>query len=100
MQQDFINGQFCPVFGGFGFDFGKMRKGCNVHIVRLPQDQQLSIFQPRGVDFRNSLNFSQTNNVYVAPPALPPAFPLLHRTFCHFPPGMLGTQIAILIPYI
>jgi len=24
MQQDFINGQFCPVFGGFDFDFGKI----------------------------------------------------------------------------
>jgi len=67
------------------------RRGCNVHIVRLPQDQQLSIFQPRGVYFRNSLIFNQTNNVYVAPPALPPAFPLLHRTFCRFPPGILGT---------
>ena len=42
-------------------------KGCNAHIVRLPQNQLLAKFDPRGVDFVNCLIFNQTNNVCVAP---------------------------------
>ena len=46
------------------------RRGCNAHIVRLPQNQQLTDFDPPGVDFLNCLIFNETNNVCVAPPAL------------------------------
>ncbi len=38
--------------------------GCNAHIVRLPQNQLLTNFDPRGVDFVNfNLIFNQTSNV-------------------------------------
>lgn len=56
------------------------RRGCNAHIVRLPQDQQLTDFDPLGVDFLNCLIFSQTNNVCVAPPLL---LPDAWHTNCH-----------------
>ena len=51
---------------------GRKRRagGCNAHIVRLPQDQRLTNFDPPGVDFLNCLIFNETNNVCVAPPAL------------------------------
>ena len=41
--------------------------GCNAHIVRLPQNQLLTYFDPPGGDFVNCLIFSETNNVCVAP---------------------------------
>ena len=56
------------------------RRGCNAHIVRLPQDQQLTDFDPPGVDFLNCLIFSQTNNVCVAPSLL---LPDAWHTNCH-----------------
>ena len=45
----------------------KMDCGCNAHIVRLPQNQQFTNFDPPGVDFLNCLIFNETNNVCVAP---------------------------------
>ena len=42
--------------------------GCNAHIVRLPQNQLLTYFDPRGGgDFVNCLIFCEKNNVCVAP---------------------------------
>jgi len=57
---------------GSGFAAGEeeARRGCNAHIVRLPQDQRLTNFDPPGVDFLNCLIINETNNVCVAPPAL------------------------------
>ncbi len=45
----------------------KMDCGCNAHIVRLPQNQQFTNFDPPGCRFRNCLIFNETNNVCVAP---------------------------------
>jgi hypothetical protein len=45
----------------------KMDCGCNAHIVRFPQNQQFTNFDPPGVDFLNCLIFNETNNVCVAP---------------------------------
>jgi len=42
-------------------------RGCNAHIVRFPQNEEVTKINPRGVDFRNRLKISQTNNVCVAP---------------------------------
>ncbi len=55
-------------------------RSLNAHIVRLPQDQQLTDFDPPGVDFLNCLIFSQTNNVCVAPSLL---LPDAWHTNCH-----------------
>ena len=55
---------------GFAAGEEEARRGCNAHIVRLPQDQRLTNFDPPGVDFLNCLIFNETNNVCVAPPAL------------------------------
>ncbi len=62
----------CGDAGSSGFAAGEeeARRGCNAHIVRLPQNQQLTDFDPPGVDFLNCLIFNETNNVCVAPPAL------------------------------
>ena len=42
-------------------------RGCNAHIVRFPHNEEVTKIDPRGVDFRNRLKISQTNNVCVAP---------------------------------
>jgi len=82
LQQEFIFGSICPVFGRFGFDFGKSlgffllfadgkgRRGCNAHIVRLAEYQAVKKIDPRGVEIRKLLILRQTNNVCVAPPLL------------------------------
>jgi len=47
-------------------------QGCNVHIVRLIENQRVTKINPPGVKNAKLLILRQTNNVYVAP-------------FAHFP---------------
>ncbi|MFA5444924.1 MAG: alpha-L-fucosidase [Bacteroidales bacterium] len=44
-----------------------VQKGCNVHIVLFPQNEEVKKNDPRGLFFLNWLKNSQKNNVYVVP---------------------------------